>query len=744
MNDRIAPAARALLLLLVLLAASDAVAEEPSFLLTAGPADLAGYFPTCLANGYFSTLSTPRGTEATRSYMAGLMDYTPEDMSRPASVPGWTEIDFNPGAPSAGQAWLDRVPMSERRFRDYRQTLDLHAGTLTTSYRFLDRGRDTSVEVTTLVSEASPHVAASRFRITPEYDGVVQLSFALMLWAEHAPRFPLAHMSGPEMEEAVAAYGLSLQPQPPSTPDREAVWYPGYVQVHNNDGDNRALTLWLDGQAEQGQAMAMAVAVALPDGAQPESVTLHRDRFRLALDVNIKVERGHSYAFTKYVALSRAGWGGTASDDLALARDARARGFERLLAEQRAAWETLWQSDIVIDGDPKAQQAVHSELYYLLSSSAPDSSWGLGPCGLTTCYTGHAFWDSDTWMFPALLLINPARAHSFVAFRDRTLDAARQRARQHGFDGAMYPWESDPEDGTDQTPHSAVVLADSEIHVNADVAIAQWQYYQATQDRDWLKDHGWPVLREVAKFWASRATWNAQAQHYDIAHLTSVAESYNDIVNDTFTNVSAVKALHIASAAAKLVGERPDPLWERVAKQLYIPMAAGGAHHLAFDPSVALHGGSDFGGGPMSLLFLPSLDLEMKPELRRRDYDYAIRPTSVARASGGSMNMVARVSAADETGNASDAAAWFAGNFTGGTLKAPFNVRTETADNNVGYFMTGSGGYIQSLVYAYAPVLPESWKSLTLRNITFRGQRMDIHVTRDAAGVAHLTRDVHR
>jgi protein-glucosylgalactosylhydroxylysine glucosidase len=757
MSDRIAPAALALPLLVVLLAATDAVAEDPSFLLTAGPADLAGYFPAYLANGYFSTLSTPRGTEPTHSYMAGLMDYTPEDMSRPASVPGWTEIDFNPGAPGAGQAWLDRVPMSERRFRDYRQTLDLHAGTLTTSYRFLDRGRDTLVEVTTLVSEASPHVAASRLRITPEYDGVVQLSFALMLWAEHAPRFPLAHMSGPEMEEAVAAYGLSLQPQPPSTPDREAVWYPGYVQVHNNDGDNKALTLWLDGQAEQGQAMAMAVAVALPEGLQPESVTLHRDRFRLALDVNIKVERGHSYAFAKYVTLSRTGWGGTAADDLALAREARARGFERLLAEQRAAWETLWQSDIVIDGDAKAQQAAHSELYYLLSSTAPDSSWGLGPCGLTTCYTGHAFWDSDTWMFPALLLINPARARSFVAFRDRTLDAARQRARQHGFDGAMYPWESDPENGTDQTPHSAVVLADSEIHVNADVAIAQWQYYQATHDRDWLKDHGWPVLREVAKFWASRATWNAQAQHYDIAHLTSVAESYNDIVNDTFTNVSAVKALHIATAAARLVGERPDPLWEKVAKQLYIPMAAGGAHHLAFDPSVALHGGSDFGGGPLSLLFLPSLDLEMKPELRRGDYDYAIRPTSVARASSGSMNMVARVSAADETGNAPDAAAWFAGNFTGGTLKPPFNVRTESADNNVGYFMTGSGGYIQSLLYgftglrirdaglvdAYAPVLPESWKSLTLRNITFRGQRMDIRLARDAAGTVRLTRAPH-
>lgn len=758
MTHRSLRGVRLLVPLLALCGASGAPGAEtdPSFLLTAGAADLASYFPTYLANGYFSTLSTPRGTEATRSYMAGLMDYTPGDMSRPASVPGWCEIDFSAGGPGSGQAWLNRVPMNERRFRDYRQTLDLHAGTLTTGYRFFDRGRETSIEVTTLVSEAAPHLAASRLRITPEYDGLVQLSFPLMLWAEHAPRFPLAQMSGPEMEEAVAAYGLSLQPRPPATADRDAVWYPGYVQVHTSDGDSKALTLWLDGQAELGQSMAMAVAVALPEGLQPESVTLHKDRFRLALDMTVRVERGHSYTFTKYVALSRAGWGGGAAEDQTLAREARERGFEHLLSEQRAAWDALWQSDILIDGDPRAQQAVHSELYYLLASTAPETSWGLGPCGLTTCYTGHAFLDSDTWMFPALLLLHPERAKSFVAFRDRTLPAAQQRARQHGFEGAMYPWESDPENGTDETPHSAVLLADTEIHVNADVAIAQWQYYLASHDRDWLKDHGWPVLREVARFWASRATYDAHAQHYDIAHLTSVAESYNDIVNDTFTNLSAVRALRSAIAAAKVVGERPDPLWERVAKQLYIPMAPGGAHHLAFDPSVASHGAADFGGGPLSLLFLPSLDLEMKPELRRADYDYAIRTGSVARASSGSMNMVARVAAADEVGNSADAAAWFAGNFTGGTLKPPFNVRTETADNNVGYFMTGSGGFIQSLVYgftglrirekglvnAYAPVLPEAWKSLTLKNLTFQGQRLDVHVARDTTGVVRLTRQV--
>ncbi len=749
-------ALRVCALLPALLMAGHARAADDSFRLSAGWQDLPSYFPPYLANGFVSTLGTPRGTETARSYMVAFMDYASGDMSRPAAVPGWTEIDFCANSSGPGQAWLNRVSFSKQRFRDYQQTLDLHSATLTTSYHYLDRERDTALEVTTFVSQAAPHLAATSLRITPAYDGVVQLSFPLTLWADYAPRFPLAKMTGPEMEQAVAAQGLSLQPQPPATFDRAAVWYPGHTQVRSSEVDGATLSMWLDGQAESGLGMALAAAIALPDGVTAQSVTVQRDRYRLSVDVTVRLERGKSYVFTKYVAFSRAGWGGTASDDLALVREARERGLERLHSEHRAAWENLWQSDILIEGDAKAQQVVHSELYYLLSSVTPDTAWGLGPCGLTTCYAGHAFWDSDTWIFPALLLLHPERARSMVAFRERTAAAARQRAQERGFAGTMYPWESDPENGTEQTPHSAYVLGETEIHVNADIAIAQWQYYLATHDRDWLKNNGWPVIRDVARFWASRASYDAHEHRYGISHVNSVAESNTDIANDTFTNVAAARALTIATDAARLIGERPDPLWERIARLLYIPLAADGQHHLAFAPTVVSRG-EDFGGGPLSLLFLPSLDLPGEMSLRRNDYAYAIRPNTAERVGQVSMGIAPRTIAAATIGSSAEASAWFASNFTGGTLKAPFNVRTESAANNVGYFMTGSGGYLQSLLYgfsglrlrdaglveAYAPVLPEGWTSLTLRNIALRGQRLDIRIARDATGVARLTRQVH-
>ena len=741
---------------LFLLAAAGVRGEtDPSFLLRAGLDDVPRYFPGYLGNGYLGTLTEPRGTEATPTYLVAVMDYTPGDMSRPAQVPAWNEVDFSSGAP--GGAWLNRSRLDERHFAGYVQTLDLHAATLTTSYRYRDHERETAVQVTTLVSEAAPHLGATRFTITPDYDGVVHLSFPLLLWADHAPRFALGEMTGPEMEQAVAAYGLTLEPRPPASADREAVWYPGYTQVVASDGDAGSLSLWLDGRAAQGVSMAMAVAVGLPEGAPAESVRLQRGRYRLSLEVDFKVERGKSYAFTKYVALSRNGWGGDAAADLSLARAARSGGFERLLAEHRAAWAQLWQSDILIEGDARAQQVTHSELYYLLASSTTGTAFSPGPDALTPAYAAHVFWDSDTWIFPALLLTHPERARPLVDFRFRTLEAARQRAQAHGYQGAMYPWESDPENGTDQTPHSAVLLADTEIHVTADVAIAQWQYYLASHDREWLRTHGWPVIREVARFWASRSTYNAREHRYEINHVNSVAESHNDIPNDTFTNVSAARALAIAALAARELGERPDPLWEKTARGMYVPLAPGGAHHLPFDPSVR-SSNEDFGGGPVPLLFLPSLDLDMSAALRRGDYDYAVRPTPLARAGSSSMGIAPSMVAAATVGEGEEGAALLAGNLNGGTLKPPFNVRTESANNNTGYFLTGSAGYLQSLLYgftglrvresglveAYPPVLPAGWKSLTLRNVSFRGQRFDIRLARDAAGAVHLTRDVQR
>jgi trehalose/maltose hydrolase-like predicted phosphorylase len=118
------------------------------------------------------------------------------------------------------------------------------------------------------------------------------------------------------------------------------------------------------------------------------------------------------------------------------------------------------------------------------------------------------------------------------------------------------------------------------------------------------------------------------------------------------------------------------------------------------------------------------------------------------------MGMAPASIAAAAVGNAPLAIAWLQSNFTSNLIKTPFNVRTETASNNTGYFVTSSGGFLQNLLYgfsglrvaekgldeAYAPVLPPEWKSMTLKNIAFRGRRYDITVDRDGSGRVKLSR----
>ena len=120
--------------------------------------------------------------------------------------------------------------------------------------------------------------------------------------------------------------------------------------------------------------------------------------------------------------------------------------------------------------------------------------------GLSTAgYHGHIFWDADTFMFPVLMALHPEMAKSLVMFRYRTLDAARRNAKRNGRLGAMYPWEAGP-DGAETTPRFAYQNALSENHVNADVALAAWQYFLATGDRAWLETYGYPIIHDTADF----------------------------------------------------------------------------------------------------------------------------------------------------------------------------------------------------------------------------------------------------
>jgi len=252
---------------------------------------------------------------------------------------------------------------------------------------------------------------------------------------------------------------------------------------------------------------------------------------------------------------------------------------------------------------------------------------------------------------------------------------------------------------------------------------------------------------------ASRATWMPERKRYEILHVTSVDEDYNDVPNDTFTNASARKALQIATEAAAVVGDAADPRWSEVAQGLVLPFDAKAGHHLDFDASVP-HDIDSWGGSSLPMLSYPSLDLPMDLATRQRDYAATIEPMARSHRDPNSMGFTPLSIAASTAGDTAAASEWFQRNITANVLKPPFNVRTETASNNTGYFATASGGLLQNILYgftglrierdglvqAYAPMLPEHWRTMTVKNVRFRGETFDITVDRDAAGNVHLER----
>jgi len=237
--------------------------------------------------------------------------------------------------------------------------------------------------------------------------------------------------------------------------------------------------------------------------------------------------------------------------------------FETLIARHQVSWQQVWGfSDIELGVDHEISQKVHLHLFHLLqtiSSNIVGLDVGVPARGLHgEAYRGHIFWD-ELFVYPFLSTRFPQVTRSLLLYRYRRLDAARRAATEAGFAGAMYPWQS-ASSGREETqqlhlnPRSGRWLPDAshlQRHVNAAVALNVWQYFQATDDLDFLRFHGAEMLLEIARFWASIATYNRALDRYEIVGVVGPDEyhdgypdrSWPGVDNNSYTNVMAVWCL---------------------------------------------------------------------------------------------------------------------------------------------------------------------------------------------------------
>jgi len=221
----------------------------------------------------------------------------------------------------------------------------------------------------------------------------------------------------------------------------------------------------------------------------------------------------------------------------------RAAGFAACQESNRAAWAAKWaDSDVTVDGDADAARAVRFSIYELLiAANESDPRVNIGANALTgERYRGHAFWDTEVFMLPFFIYTRPETARALLLYRYHTLDGARQNARETGFRGARYAWES-ADTGVESTPQWTVDgahriwMGEEEIHVTSAVAYGLIAYVTATGDHALMTDYGAEILFETSRFWADRLEATRDG-HYALSRVVGPDEFHEHVDNSAYTN----------------------------------------------------------------------------------------------------------------------------------------------------------------------------------------------------------------
>ncbi|MCX7638026.1 MAG: glycoside hydrolase family 65 protein [Cyclobacteriaceae bacterium] len=456
-----------------------------------------------------------------------------------------------------------------------------------------------------------------------------------------------------------------------------------------------------------------------PHGQQPKIIhedwdyNMHLAKFTRNLDA------GSNYTFAVVAtAVSSAHYNDPHNEAERLTIFAALEGKDRLLQQHVSEWEKLWKSDIVIVGDDRVQRDVRFALYHLYSFAREGTAYSLSPMGLSGLgYNGHVFWDTELWMYPPLLVLQPRIARSLLEYRYQRLEAARQNAFAHGYRGAMFPWESSA-DGSEDTPVWALT-GPFQHHITGCVGWAFWKYYQVTRDKQWLRDRGYPVLKEVADFWASRVERKGPGR-YEINNVIGANEWQENIDNNAFTNGMAITVLRYASQAARELGIPPDPDWEHVAANIPI---------LKFDDGTtrenATYKGEEIKQADVNLLAFPLELISNREQIEKdlRYYEPRMSPQGPAMGFSVLATLYARL------GQAGKAYELFLKSYRPNEVP-PFGVLAETAGGTNPYFATGAGGMLQAVLFGFGGlrisdsglsqqpvVLPSHWKKLEITGI---------------------------
>ncbi len=529
-------------------------------------ADGTHYPGTYVAGGY------NRGT----SRVAG-NDIENEDL---VNFPNWLCLTFRP----RGGEWIDFEKM---QVLSYRRELNMREGTLTRSYTIRDsEGRTTSVRSKRFVHMYFPHVAAIEYTITPEdWSGDIEIR---------------SLVDGSVTNTGVARYS-----------ELESKHH--HVAKNGTVGSDGVFLLVKTTQSRLEVGVAARTLVTPDDDSTEVHVHTMVTDFETGQQFTTSASEGSPIVVEKVVALytSRDDGISEASHDAGLAIT-RSPGFEDLLRTHRAAWISLWDRadvDIECEPDPEYEGPDEGVLMRLqifhslqsVSENTRDLDASAPARGLHgEAYRGHIFWD-ELYIYPLYTKTFPDVSEAMTRYRYYRLDSARDYARDFGYRGAMYPWQSssngreetqflhlNPKDGTWGPDNSR-----RQRHVNVAIVYNIWRHYIATGSRSFLEKYGAEIILEIVRYWASAAHLNEETGRYEI-HGVMGPDEYHEMYhgaeeggvrNNAYTNVMVVWCIERALKALELIhpGRRKDlvalldirdeelALWRDMAVKMTVP-----------------------------------------------------------------------------------------------------------------------------------------------------------------------------
>jgi alpha,alpha-trehalase len=518
-----------------------------------------------LGNGYFATrgAAPEAGADDVHypgTYLAGGYNRLSTEVAGRTienedlvNLPNWLSLTFR----IEGGEWFD---LRKVEVIAYTQELNLKQGLLVRTVRFRDsEGRRTTLTSRRFVHMGSSHFAGLETTLTSEdWTGRLEIRSAL---------------DGRVVNAGVERYrqlnNKHLVPLETGTVGEDVIWLEVETSQSRIEIAEAARThVFLDGEAV----------------AANRSPILEPDYVAQIFDCDVKA--GSEVRIEKIVSLFTSRDRGISESGLE-ARKAieRAARFDDLLRSHVVSWEHLWRRcDIEVADDERTQLILRLHVFHLLQTASLntiDLDVGIPARGWHgEAYRGRVFWD-ELFILPFLNLRLPDISRGLMFYRHRRLPEARWAARQAGYRGAMYPWQSGS-DGREESqvlhlnPLSGRWIPDNshlQRHINAAIAYNICQYCQATQDTEFLHFYGAEMLLEIARFFASIATYNAELDRYEILGVMGPDEYHDShpdadepgLNNNAYTNIMAVWVLcHALEALYGLPAERRRSLWENL------------------------------------------------------------------------------------------------------------------------------------------------------------------------------------